>query len=222
MDDVKEKGKKSGHELGPDTLIDAAADLMDAHGIDRVSSNEIVRASGHRNSSAIAYHFGSRDELVRAVIRRTMDGLDAERNALLDHLESTGHDLSERAVLEVVVSPLARQLRDPAGRRYLRLCAQVLDHPRFVADLRDAIWVNSSTTRCARYLLPRIAHLPPDVRMERASQLIGFLVRSCADQARLLDAEQPSRPPLDDMAFAVNLVDSMLALLLAPSSLGNG
>lgn len=206
-------------QLGPERLIEAAAQLMDASGIDQVSTNEIIRFSGHRNRSAIAYHFGSRDELVRAVLRRTMNGIDTERTALLDHLEATGAELSARTIIEVLVGPLTRQLRAADGRRYLRLCAQVLDHPRFVADLRDAISANSSVARCAQLAAPFVSQLPPFIRMERASQLVGFLIRSCADQARLLDTASPRRPPLDIERFTVNMVDTVLALLLAPSSL---
>jgi hypothetical protein len=50
-----------------------------------------------------------------------MDPIDAERNMLLDHMEATGATLTTRSVLEVVVRPLARQLRTPEGRRYFRI-----------------------------------------------------------------------------------------------------
>src|SRR5215475_13374952 len=96
---------------GRAALLDAAAVLMDERGIDNVSLNQINRASGHRNRSAVTYHFGSRDAVVRELIGRTMEALDAERNALLDHLETTGATLTERVVLEVAVAPFTRQLR---------------------------------------------------------------------------------------------------------------
>jgi len=40
-----------------------------------------------------------------------MEPIDAERNLLLDHLEATGTPITTRGALEVVVLPLARQLR---------------------------------------------------------------------------------------------------------------
>jgi len=61
--------------------------------------------------------------VIKAVISRSMEPIDAERNVLLDHMEATGAALTTRSVLEVVVRPLARQLRTPEGRRYFRISA---------------------------------------------------------------------------------------------------
>jgi AcrR family transcriptional regulator len=205
--------------LGRSALLDAASVLMDQRGIDNVSLNEISRASGHRNRSAVSYHFGSRDAVIRELIGRTMNALDAERNALLDHLETTGTPLTERTALEVSVGPFTRQLRTEEGRRYLRLCAQLINHPRFVTDPREVTSANSSMRRCARYLAPALAHLPPDIAAERVSQMAGFTVRACADQARLLDRDPPPRRVLDIEAFAANLVDTLLAILQAPTTI---
>lgn len=205
--------------LGKQTLLDAAAALMDERGVDNVRTHDIAAASGHRNRSAVQYHFGTRDAIIRAVIDRTMDPINAERNAVLDHLETTGAALTPRSVMEVTVGPLARQLRTPEGRRYLRLCAQLINHPRFMTDARDAIAVNTSIARCTRHLTPAVAHLPPAVVAERGSQIVGFVVRACADQARLMDTGTPARPLLTVEDFTLNLIDSVLAILQAPTSI---
>ena len=210
------------HGLGRSALLDAAAVLMDERGIDNVSLNEISRASGHRNRSAVSYHFGSRDAVIRELVDRTMNTIDAERNALLDHLETTGAPLTLRAALEVLVGPFTRQLRTEEGRRYVRLCAQLINHPRFVADAGEIAAANSSVQRSARYLAPVLANLPRDVAVERGSQIAGFLVRACADQARLLDADPPPRPVLGIEAFTANLVDVLLGLLEAPTTVRAG
>jgi len=204
--------------LGKQALLDAAAALMDERGVDNVSTHDIAAASGHRNRSAVQYHFGTRDGVIRAVIDRTMDPINAERNALLDHLETTGAALTPRSVTEVAVGPLARQVRTPEGRRYLRLCAQLINHPRFMTDARDAIAVNTSIARCTRHLIPAIAHLPPAVAAERGSQIAGFIVRTCADQARLMDTGTPGRLLLTVEDFTLNLIDTVLAILQAPTS----
>lgn len=204
---------------GRTALLDAAAVLMDERGIDNVSLSQINRASGHRNRSAATYHFGSRDAVVRELINRAMNGLNAERNALLDHIETTGASLTERVVLEVIVGPFTRQLRTEEGRRYLRLCGQLINHPRFVTDPQQIVSVNSSVQRCARHLAPALAHLPPEVAAERASQIAGFAVRACADQARLLDIDPLPRPVLGIGAFTANLVDVLLAILKAPTTI---
>ena len=205
-------------QLGKQALLDAAAVLMDEHGIDNVTVQDISQASGHRNRSAVQYHFGSRDAVIRAVISRQMEPIDAERNLLLDHLETTGAPITTRGVLEVVVLPLARQLRTPEGRRYFRIGAQLINHPRFMTDARDGIAVNSSIARCAAYILPSLDHLPVPIATERTSQLISFIIRACGDQSRLMDSDAPARPVLSVEDFTVNLVDTILAILQAPTS----
>jgi AcrR family transcriptional regulator len=210
------------HGLGRLALLDAAAVLMDERGIDNVSLNEISRASGHRNRSAVSYHFGSRDAVIRELVDRTMHTIDAERNALLDHLETTGVPLTERTMLEVLVGPFTRQLRTEEGRRYVRLCGQLLNHPRFVADPAELAVANSSVRRGARYLARALADLPRDVAVERGSQAAAFILRACADQARLLDTDPPTRPVLGIEAFTANLVDVLLGLLQAPSTVKAG
>lgn len=209
-------------QLGKQALLDAAAVLIDEHGVDNVTVQDISQASGHRNRSAVQYHFGSRDAVIRAVITRTMDPIDAERNLLLDHLETTGAPLTARGALEVVVLPLARQLRTPEGRRYFRIAAQLINHPRFMTDARDGIAINSSIARCAAYILPSLDHLPVPIATERTSQVTGFIVRACSDQARLMDSDPPARPVLSVDDFTVNLVDTIMAILQAPTSVAAG
>lgn len=208
----------SPRTTGHDAILDAAAVLMDGRGVDNVSLSEINRASGNRNRSAVTYHFGSRDAIVRQLAERTMTTIDAERNTLLDYLESTREALTERDVVEVITVPLTRQLATPEGRRYLRLTGQLINHPRYNADARELLAVNTSIQRCAARLADALGHLPPAIRAERASQVTGFLVRACADQARLIDADPPPRPPLDPAAFTANLVDLLLAMMHAPST----
>jgi len=205
-------------QLGKQALLDAAAVLMDERGVDNVTIQDISQASGHRNRSAVRYHFGSRDAVVRAVVMRTMDAIDAERNVLLDHLETTGAPLTPRSAIEVIIAPLARQLRTPEGRRYLRICAQLINHPRFMSDAGDAITLNASVRRGARHLIPVLTRLPGPVAAERASQVTGFIVRACGDQSRLMDSDAPARPVLSVEDFTMNLVDTVLAVLEAPTS----
>jgi AcrR family transcriptional regulator len=205
-------------QLGKQALLDAAAVLMDERGVDNVTIQDISQASGHRNRSAVRYHFGSRDAVVRAVVMRTMDAIDAERNVLLDHLETTGAPLTPRSAIEVIIAPLARQLRTPEGRRYLRICAQLINHPRFMSDAGDALTLNASVRRGARHLIPVLTRLPGPVAAERASQVTGFIARACGDQSRLMDSDTPARPVLSVEDFTMNLVDTVLAVLEAPTS----
>ena len=78
--------------------------------------------------------------------------------------------------------------------------------------------VSPPRQRCARLLAPALAHLPSGIAIERASQIAAFLVRACADQARLMDTDPPPRPVLGIEAFTANLVDTLLAIYQAPTT----
>jgi aminoglycoside phosphotransferase (APT) family kinase protein len=74
----------------PGALLAAAERLFADEGIDGPSLREITRAAGQRNTSALQYHFGDRDELLRAVLERHLRSVDTNRSALLDQLDLTG------------------------------------------------------------------------------------------------------------------------------------
>ena len=86
----------------------------------------------------------------------------------------------------------------------------------------STITVNTSITRCAAYILPSLDHLPTPVIAERTSQVTSFIIRACGDQSRLMDSDQPARPVLSVDDFTVNLVDTILAILQAPTSVAAG
>lgn len=202
--------------LGRDALLDAASVLFDEAGIDAVALNEIVRASGHRNRSAILYHFGSKDEVVRAVVERSMIGPDARRSQFLDELLARDAQPAVAAVATVVVQPLTELLDTTEGRRHLRLLGQLLGHPRLLASAQAALRGNGSLARCADLVVGATTHLPHHLRQERVALLVAFVMRAYADQARLLDAAEPSRPPLPGEDFTAHLVGLIVAILDAP------
>lgn len=104
-------------------LIAAAERLMAEHGIDGVDLKDIQAAAGQRNRSAIAYHFGDRAGLVRAIGITHRKAINRERNHQLDLLEQAGED-SLRSFTGALVRPLAESLRDASGRSYIIILAE--------------------------------------------------------------------------------------------------
>ncbi|MFI6800042.1 TetR/AcrR family transcriptional regulator [Streptosporangium canum] len=76
-------------------LIAAAEELFSTRGIGAVSLNEIVRAAGARNATALQYHFGDRAGLLRAVLDKHTRDVDERRHAMLDAYE-LGHSETPR------------------------------------------------------------------------------------------------------------------------------
>ncbi len=111
-------------------IIHAAGDLFARNAIDMVSQKQILEAAGQRNSSAIQYHFGSREGLLRAVFERGVARIDVRRNEILDALEAEGRPLVLRDYVTALVLPLCEQrLEGEIGNQTLRFLSQVLQDP---------------------------------------------------------------------------------------------
>ena len=98
-----------GHSEGRTRLLDTAEELLDRHGIDGVSIRTVTKASGHRNSSAVNYHFGTREQLIAAVLERRQVTIEARRAALLAE------------IIEKIALPVHGAAADPHAHRSLLL-----------------------------------------------------------------------------------------------------
>lgn len=114
-------------------LLEAAASLFAEHGPENVSLNEITRAAGQRNASALQYHFGGRDGLLRAILQPRLAAVDARRAVILDELEEQGA-VDAEGLARALVEPLAAELEAEEGRAYLRIMAQLMREGRRAAD----------------------------------------------------------------------------------------
>jgi AcrR family transcriptional regulator len=197
---------------GRQRLLDTALSLFDEHGLDGVSARAIAQASGHRNVAAVNYHFGSRDELIRAVIGRGAEDLDRRRHHLLDELEAAG-PVAPRAALVAVVTPIVDLLDAPDGRRYVRLLNQAANHPAYFREANLAY--RTSLARGAAHLLPVVAHLEPARQQLRAQNILGLVLYALAQQARLIDSGAAPDSLLDTATFQTDLVDAIMGALAA-------
>jgi AcrR family transcriptional regulator len=103
------------HEDTRDRLLDAAQELFATDGSWTTPLARVVRAAGQRNQSAIHYHFGSREELIYALIERDRARELQERQAHLDRLDAANGERDLRAVVAALVLPSCAGLADQRG-----------------------------------------------------------------------------------------------------------
>lgn len=96
-------------------LLNAAEILFGRHGPEGISLRQVAAAAGSSNHFAVQYHFGDKDGLVRAILERRLRTLEAKRGVMLDELVRLGRDREPRALLEVMLRPIADE-RDQDGR----------------------------------------------------------------------------------------------------------
>lgn len=188
-------------------LVTAAEALFAAQGIGGVSLREIVRAAGARNSSALQYHFGDRDGMLRAVLARHTADIEARRHALLDACEPPPE---LRPLTAALVLPLAAKLADPSGRDYLRIHAELAHRPHPEIDPAD-VDPSASILRWRTMIEPLLD--ADAIRLHRRHTVTRFVAVELARRA-------DTAPHTDDRLFVSHLIDLAAALLTAPLSVG--
>ena len=111
-----------------DRLILAAERLIAEQGVD-VALRDVALAAGQRNNSAVHYHFGSRDGLLRAVLDRRNAAMEEERLALLAEHEVTGGEDGVSALLDILVRPILTVPYAEGSTHYARFLERVRSHP---------------------------------------------------------------------------------------------
>jgi AcrR family transcriptional regulator len=189
--------------------VSAAEKLFAARGVDRVSLREINRASGARNAVALQYHFGDRDGIVRAVVRKHYRQVDRQRHQMLDAYEAGSHD-DVRELSAALVLPAAAKLADiDGGPEYLRIAAELLNRPTGVFDPDTPFDMSASIDRWRALVGPFLEQ--DATRLHRRFTAIRFSAMELGRRAQ-------TAPHRDDRLFTSQLVDLVTALLLAPVS----
>ncbi|HEX4776055.1 MAG TPA: helix-turn-helix domain-containing protein [Acidimicrobiia bacterium] len=208
-----------------DKLLDAAARLFAARGIDDVSTAEVVRAAGQRNASAVHYHFGTRDNMLRELLARHVPAIAARRRELIEAAKATPDD-DVRAAAEAVVRPITEFARMGwRERAYLQIGTQLTPWlARTTApDFADLMEQTAGFDAWA-LLRDRCPRLPDDLWDERRDVCVAFVGRAAADRARSLDArdsrskrrDRGGAPLLSDDRFVDNLVAMVVGAMTAP------
>lgn len=201
----------------PDTkaaLIRAAERLFAEKGLGGVSVRDITLAAGARNQSALHYHFGGMEELIREVFDRRYRAIEDSRRKRLSEMALAGTDGDLGRLMEAAVGPLFEACLEENGRLYARFCVQLTTDPRF--DLLRL--VRDTGMESATHLRDRISealvHLPEDILRTRQRRLFTITIILMADYAALIEAG--NAPPLD---LAVREAASTLTgFLMAPCS----
>lgn len=192
-----------------DRLVRAAEQLFAERGIDAVSLREINRVAGAKNASALQYHFGDRDGLLRAVLAKHQPAVEARRHAMLDAYDAAGTP-ELRALAGALVRPLAAKLADTdGGPAYLQIVADLVNRPRPILDPAD---FDDPSTSVYRWRQAVGTLLEGDAnRLHRRFVARRFATVELALRAR-------GAPHRDDRLFVSQLVDLVTGVLSAPLS----
>ncbi|WP_189491292.1 TetR/AcrR family transcriptional regulator [Streptomyces antnestii] len=201
-------------------LIEVSERLFAERGINAVSLREIAAAAGQRNTSAVAYHFGTKRALVDAVYEHRLTPTTCRQLRMLESLDAQGRGKDLRSLAEVLVRPMVERLGSPEHPSwFLRFVANAL----YVEEIAPFDLSAQEWTRGLHLIRTRIEDclrdLPEEIRADRWDFFIGLLLHTLAQRERLLQArgagaqDRPSQSLL-----AADLVDAGLAVLTAEVS----
>lgn len=199
-------------------ILGSAERLFAQYGYDGVSLRQIG-AAACAQIALINYHFGTKDQLYRAVFERRIAPVSQRRRATLAVALTEQPRPSLRAVLDALARPWIEMRSTPEGRDYTRLIAREVNDPReadrgIVADLLDPI--AREFIAAIEQAAPR--HAKPDIHWaylsfmgtllvvlanpERITRLSGALFDGQSDDAvveRLIGfVERALRPNAED------------------------
>jgi AcrR family transcriptional regulator len=108
-------------------LMDAAEELFAQFGVDAVSIRSINAAAGLA-PAAVHYHFGTKDRLLREIVRRRGAHLVTTQTAQIDAIERDGRSPDAFELVTVMAQPFFDILDlDPVGgRRWVRLIGNLI------------------------------------------------------------------------------------------------
>ncbi len=193
-------------------LLEAAERVMAERGLD-VPLKDIALEAGQRNNSAVPYHFGSREGLIRAVIELRTGPQEARRMELLAELERSGGQGDLEQLVGMLVRPACELPYAAGATHYARFVEQVRNRPA-LADVEFAPDRWPTGQIAASKLAQRLSDLPVEVRKRRIETLIGVQFAMLADVERRWDgtgSPAPAKEVVDD------LVRMLVGMLQAPT-----
>ncbi|ANH38989.1 putative DNA-binding transcriptional regulator [Nocardioides dokdonensis FR1436] len=220
-DTASTTGPDRGHQRRDGTgaraeLIAAAERLFAERGIDGVSMREITRAASQRNTTALQYHFGDRDGLLKALVDKHMDHVAVRRAALLDNIASSD-GLTLRMGASVLVQPLvAKIVGDDGGPDFLQIAGELVNRTQRVVDpaepvggiIYDHLASLDRWSETFEVLMPEGSTGAP---LHRRFAVIRFAHIEVGRRARV-------GPPIDVPLFTSQLIDLVAGLLGAEVS----
>lgn len=197
-------------------LISTAEVLFAERGLDGVSLNEITKAAGQRNASALNYHFGGKDGLLEAILEKHQPSIDDERQRMLDKLDST-KEPSLRSLVEILVLPLVAKLDDPdGGAEFIRVMAQLIGSPTHSFLDQRTQSMNAGGRRLMRAVGRQLSGLRRPTRTTRTLLVVSLLFHGLSDFARLRESGLVSDNYRDPLV--ASLLDGLVGILSAEES----
>ncbi|OLT13863.1 TetR family transcriptional regulator [Pseudonocardia sp. CNS-139] len=194
-------------------ILAAAERLFAEHGVFAVSNRQVGEAAGQGNTAVVGYHFGTKTDLVRAIVRWHAARVEQLRG---DRVAAVAGSTDVRDWVTCLVRPNADHLAALGPPTwYARFGAQLMTDP----TLRPIMVTESLASPALQAAIDGLDRclpaLPPEVRAERGEIGRHLMVHVFAERERALADGAPT-PRATWADAATGLVDAITAVWLAP------
>ncbi len=198
-------------------ILDAAELLFAERGYEGASLRQITSTAGV-NIAAANYHFGSKEELLRATLTRRIGPVNEERLEMLAELGERRSAPKLEGILEALVAPALRLSRDQkrGGRVFMKLLGRIFADP---GERLQALFLEQFDQIGGRFMpafqraLPK---LPPVELMWRMHFVIGVMAHTMADTQKLKHISRGACDPDDTEGIVRRMVAFLAAGMRAP------
>jgi AcrR family transcriptional regulator len=207
------QGKADRSSETRELILVTAERLFAEHGVEAVSNRQVSEAAGQSNNFAVGYHFGTKDDLVVAIVRRHAESVERRRAEMFSEI-SGSPDL--RDWMSCLVRPTTEHLASLGSPSwYARFLAQVMTHPSLRKLVSNEVLSSRAMQQIIEGVLRLVPRLPEDVWQDRSDMCRLLIVQMCAERERALH-EGTTRPRSTWESTASGLVDALVGLWLAP------
>jgi AcrR family transcriptional regulator len=194
-------------------ILSVAERLFAEQGVVAVSNRQISEAAGQGNNTAVGYHFGTKADLVRAIVRKHSGAVERIREDMLAEVKG---DAEVRDWVACLVRPSTGHLAELGSPTwYARFGAQVMTDPTLREIMIDESLSSPALLRVLDGLNGCLPDLPVEVRIERGEMARQLLVHTIAERERALADNIPT-PRRTWHDAATGLIDAITGLWLAP------
>ncbi|WP_019927726.1 TetR/AcrR family transcriptional regulator [Nocardia sp. BMG111209] len=189
-------------------ILETAEQLFAERGIEAVPLRDIAVAAGQRNNVAVQYHFGDRENLLRAIVAYRAARSEQIRTELLADLLAADRPPQPRDLVRAFVVSLAGHLED--GNHYLAFLSRHIveragytgltgvagtsivgtflallgrllpDHPAAVLEERWMTVMSTTVHTLSRYQIAQRGERLPAALPELLEDLVNFLTAGLA------------------------------------------
>ena len=189
----------TGTDRGKRELLDAAERLIATRGYE-VPLRDIAIEAGHRNNSAVQYHFGNREGLIAAIVARRLGPMELVRSQMLKDLAAQNKEPSIRDLISVLVLPILQM----KGTHYAR----------FLEVIRTA-WPDETLQRHDTEWPKVLERLTKSIDADRAARTRRVAAVATAMFALIADYERRTEAGMQSDSEPDEIIDMLTAIVTA-------